>query len=144
MKAIFVTGGKQYYVTEGDTIYVELLNAEVGSTIKFDEVLFVDGVAGIIVRMCDFFEHPVRHVAVHRFLPLSVDRRIVADAAGMVAHEWMDFRNGGHAAGYAVFLCHCPCQSMTDGPGGDGRVQSSQVDNPCFHAGHALGGQFLF
>ena len=23
MKAIFVTGGKQYYVTEGDSIYVE-------------------------------------------------------------------------------------------------------------------------
>ena len=46
MKAIFVTGGKQYYVTEGDTIYVELLGAEVGSTVKFEEVLFVDGIAG--------------------------------------------------------------------------------------------------
>ena len=46
MKAIFVTGGKQYYVSEGDTIYVELLNAEVGETIKFDDVLFVDGIAG--------------------------------------------------------------------------------------------------
>ena len=46
MKAIFTTGGKQYYVSEGDTIYVELLPNEVGSTVKFDEVLFVDGVAG--------------------------------------------------------------------------------------------------
>jgi large subunit ribosomal protein L21 len=46
MKAIFTTGGKQYYVSENDTIYVELLDAEVGSTVKFDEVLFVDGVAG--------------------------------------------------------------------------------------------------
>lgn len=46
MKAVFVTGGKQYYVSEGDTIYVELLDAEAGSTVKFDEVLFVDGVAG--------------------------------------------------------------------------------------------------
>lgn len=46
MKAVFTTGGKQYYVSEGDTIYVELLDAEVGSTVKFDEVLFVDGVAG--------------------------------------------------------------------------------------------------
>lgn len=46
MKAVFVTGGKQYYVSEGDTIYVELLDAKEGSTVKFDEVLFVDGVAG--------------------------------------------------------------------------------------------------
>ena len=46
MKAVFVTGGKQYYVSEGDVLYVEKLDAEVGSTIKFDEVLFVDGVIG--------------------------------------------------------------------------------------------------
>ena len=46
MKAIFVTGGKQYYVAENDVIYVEKLDAEVGSTVKFDEVLFVDGKAG--------------------------------------------------------------------------------------------------
>ena len=42
MKAIFVTGGKQYYVSEGETIYVEKLDAEV----EFTEVLYVDGVAG--------------------------------------------------------------------------------------------------
>ena len=46
MKAIFVTGGKQYYVSEGDVIYVEKLNVEAGETVKFEEVLFVDGVAG--------------------------------------------------------------------------------------------------
>lgn len=46
MKAIFTTGGKQYYVSVGDVIYVEKLNAEAGETIKFDEVLFVDGIAG--------------------------------------------------------------------------------------------------
>ena len=46
MKAIFETGGKQYYVAENDTIYVEKLDAEVGSEVTFDEVLFVDGVAG--------------------------------------------------------------------------------------------------
>lgn len=46
MKAIFVTGGKQYYVSEGDVIYVEKLNAKEEEIVTFDEVLFVDGVCG--------------------------------------------------------------------------------------------------
>ena len=46
MKAIFVTGGKQYYVAEGDTIYVEKINAEAGSDVEFTEVLYVDGQTG--------------------------------------------------------------------------------------------------
>ena len=46
MKAIFETGGKQYYVQEGDVIYVEKLNAEVGSAIDFTEVLCVGDKTG--------------------------------------------------------------------------------------------------
>ena len=46
MKAIFVTGGKQQYVSEGDTIYVEKLPQEAGSEVTFDEVLYVDGKTG--------------------------------------------------------------------------------------------------
>ena len=46
MKAIFVTGGKQYYVTEGDTVFVEKLNVEAGKDIEFTEVLMVDGKVG--------------------------------------------------------------------------------------------------
>jgi large subunit ribosomal protein L21 len=46
MKAIFVTGGKQYQVTEGDTIYVEKLEAEPNTEITFDEVLMVDDKIG--------------------------------------------------------------------------------------------------
>ena len=46
MKAIFETGGKQYYVSVGDTIYVEKLDAEVGIDVTFDKVLFADGKAG--------------------------------------------------------------------------------------------------
>ncbi|MBQ4543999.1 MAG: 50S ribosomal protein L21 [Oscillospiraceae bacterium] len=43
MQAIFVTGGKQYKVSEGDVIYVEKLNAE-GETVEFDNVLMtIDG-----------------------------------------------------------------------------------------------------
>ncbi len=46
MKAIFVTGGKQYYVQEGDVIYVEKLDNEAGSQVEFTEVLFANGITG--------------------------------------------------------------------------------------------------
>ncbi len=46
MKAIFKTGGKQYYVEEGSVIYVEKLPQDVGSEVEFTEVLFVDGKMG--------------------------------------------------------------------------------------------------
>lgn len=43
MYTVLETGGKQYRVGVGDTIDVELLGAEKGSTISFDRVLmFVD------------------------------------------------------------------------------------------------------
>lgn len=41
MKAVIVTGGKQYTVAEGDVLFIEKLNAEENSTVKFDEVLAV-------------------------------------------------------------------------------------------------------
>ncbi len=47
MKAIFETGGKQYYVTAGDKIYVEKLEVEAGADITFDKVLLVDGKTGM-------------------------------------------------------------------------------------------------
>ena len=46
MYAIFVTGGKQYRVQEGDSIYVEKLEAEVGEEVTFDQVLLADGKVG--------------------------------------------------------------------------------------------------
>lgn len=39
MYAIIVTGGKQYKVSEGDTLFVEKLNAEENDTVTFDTVL---------------------------------------------------------------------------------------------------------
>ena len=46
MYAVIKTGGKQYRVSEGDTIDVEKLDAEVGSEATFDEVVLVsDGKA---------------------------------------------------------------------------------------------------
>ncbi len=41
MYAIFQTGGKQYRVSEGDTIFVEKLANEEGETVVFDQVLTV-------------------------------------------------------------------------------------------------------
>ena len=41
MKAVIVTGGKQYTVAEGDVLYIEKLEAEVESTVTFDQVLAV-------------------------------------------------------------------------------------------------------
>ena len=46
MKAIIETGGKQYYVAEGDIIYVEKLDAEAGKKVVFDKVLMANGVSG--------------------------------------------------------------------------------------------------
>ena len=43
MTAIFVTGGKQYKVSEGDVLFVEKLAAEAEETVVFDEVLAVVG-----------------------------------------------------------------------------------------------------
>ena len=41
MQAIIVTGGKQYKVAEGDTLFIEKLEAEAGQEIVFDQVLAV-------------------------------------------------------------------------------------------------------
>ena len=41
MQAIFVTGGKQYNVSEGDVLYIEKLNCEAGDKISFDQVLAI-------------------------------------------------------------------------------------------------------
>ena len=46
MKAVIMTGGKQYYVSEGSVIYVEKLGLEEGSKVSFDKVLMVDGNVG--------------------------------------------------------------------------------------------------
>ena len=43
MFAIFVTGGKQYKVAEGDVIFVEKLGASEGEKVTFDNVLVVNG-----------------------------------------------------------------------------------------------------
>ena len=41
MKAVFVTGGKQYAVCEGDVVFIEKLDVQADETVTFEEVLFV-------------------------------------------------------------------------------------------------------
>ena len=41
MHAIIETGGKQYKVAEGDTLFIEKLEAEAGQEIVFDQVLAI-------------------------------------------------------------------------------------------------------
>ena len=46
MYAVFETGGKQYRVAPGDTVEVETLAGEVGSTVELENVLAVAGEDG--------------------------------------------------------------------------------------------------
>ena len=41
MHAIIQTGGKQYRVADGDSIYIEKLDVEEGKTVTFDEVIAI-------------------------------------------------------------------------------------------------------
>ena len=47
MYAVIKTGGKQYRVTSGDKLKVEMLPADVGSEVTFDQVLMVGGDGGM-------------------------------------------------------------------------------------------------
>ncbi|KIQ98116.1 MULTISPECIES: 50S ribosomal protein L21 [Lysobacteraceae] len=47
MYAVVVTGGKQYRVMQGETLRVELLEAEAGSEIKFDNILMLGDGEGV-------------------------------------------------------------------------------------------------
>ena len=48
MKAVIVTGGKQYTVSEGDVLYIEKLEAEAEATVKFDVLAVLDGENSVI------------------------------------------------------------------------------------------------
>lgn len=41
--AVIKTGGKQYVVTDGQTLRIEKLSAEPGNTVKLDTLLVIDG-----------------------------------------------------------------------------------------------------
>ena len=47
MKAVFETGGKQYYAGVGDVLYLEKIDADKDQKITFDKVIMLDGKSGI-------------------------------------------------------------------------------------------------
>ena len=49
MYAIIVTGGKQYRVEQGDIVYIEKLDVEADSEVKFDQVLAI-GEEGSVIK----------------------------------------------------------------------------------------------
>ena len=81
MKAIFVTGGKQYYVAEGDEIFVEKLNAEAGKDIEFTDVLSVGEKTGTpYVKgakvVCEVVKHgKQKKILVFKYKPKKNERK---------------------------------------------------------------------
>lgn len=62
--AIFQTGGKQYQALEGKTIAIEKLDAQVGSTVQFDDVLLVKKAEGDVKIGQPFLSTPVKATVV--------------------------------------------------------------------------------
>ena len=85
MKAVIVTGGKQYTVAEGDVLYIEKLNAEAEETIKFDQVLAVlDGesskigaptVAGAVVEAKVVKNGKGKKLVIFKYKPKKGEKR---------------------------------------------------------------------
>ena len=80
MHAIIETGGKQYKVTEGDTLFIEKLASEAGENVTFDKVLAViDGdkitVGTPVVEGAKVDASVVKKVIVFKYKPKKGYRR---------------------------------------------------------------------
>lgn len=60
--AIIQTGGKQYQALEGKTLAIEKLDAKVGDSVTFDDVLLRKTAEGEIVIGTPFVKTPVKAV----------------------------------------------------------------------------------
>ncbi|MSU36514.1 MAG: 50S ribosomal protein L21 [Pedosphaera sp.] len=70
MYAVLETGGKQYRVAAGDTLQIELLEAEPGSLFTFDRVLLINNDGKVSVGA-----------------PTVASARVVADVVGHIRGE---------------------------------------------------------
>ena len=84
MKAVIVTGGKQYTVAEGDVLYIEKLNAEAEATVKFDVLAVLDGentkigapvVAGATVEAKVVKNGKAKKVVVFKYKPKKNEKK---------------------------------------------------------------------
>ena len=81
MKAVILTGGKQYQVTEGDVIFVEKLDAEVDKDVVFDNVLMVgDKIGTPYVKGAKVTGKVLKHgkqkkISVYKYKPKKKYRR---------------------------------------------------------------------
>jgi large subunit ribosomal protein L21 len=83
MYAVIKTGGKQYRVSEGETLKVEKLEVEPGKKVTFDEVLMIaDG---------DKVQVGSPHVA-----KASVDAKVISQGKGKKVHI-LKFRRRKHS-----------------------------------------------
>jgi large subunit ribosomal protein L21 len=69
MYAIIETGGKQYRITPGDIIDVELLNGEEGSDITFPKVIF-------------FHDGSSQHIGAPHLSSVTVTGKMLGEAKG--------------------------------------------------------------
>ena len=75
MYAVIATGGKQYKVSEGDTVFVEKLGLEAGESVTFDQVLAIrddvlkvgDDVAGATVTATVVKNAKAKKVIVYKY-----------------------------------------------------------------------------
>ena len=83
MYAVIKTGGKQYRVSEGETLKVEKLEVEPGKKVTFDEVLMIaDG---------DKVQVGSPHVT-----KASVDAKVISQGKGKKVHI-LKFRRRNHS-----------------------------------------------
>lgn len=74
--AIVRTGGKQYRVSPGSRISVELLDVEAGSTVTFSDILMVGKVGGSDVKVLDS-QGPLGVTITGRVVAHKKDKKVI-------------------------------------------------------------------
>ena len=91
MFAIIQTGGKQYKVTEGQTLDVEKLNRAVGDKVEFDVLMVADenGIMhlGEVPSASAFFEEIIHYTQIQKYGSMSSTDFIERDAREIAANR---------------------------------------------------------
>ena len=145
MHAIIETGGKQYKVTEGDTLFIEKLPVEAGEAVTFDKVLAViDGdkiIAALSVHMKEKNELPGNAAVVTVMSNLGFFRFCEQNGISPVSTKVGDryvleemvksgYAIGGEQSGHIIFLQHATT--------GDGQLSAVKLLSMCRERGEKL------